>query len=765
MSTATPSTPAHSAVPMPSSLVDRFETLCVSTDPENLQEWAEFEALRSAAFDAILALPEKQKQGPEVDAARRLVEAYAGSDLVTVASGRDLARASACLTCGWNGVLAALLLAPVWQLGEALRLETLPAGLRPTLLFRLPHTLTHSGQADALLAHYTARLRELVRLAEANPGSSSVRAALAAHGLAGDFTLLCNSTRSLKDLLSLHGRLVSAVHGTARRHDVTLIAREGRRLKIGFVLESIENVAHVRAALPWFEHLDPRRFEVTLFTLRPSFTDLATQVSAKVGEPRLIGIGTAPAVQHLRENFLDVAVYFTRVTRNGDPVTKIAAHRTAPLQIAIDETRLTSGLPNADLALLDAGEPAAEAAHFTERVALLPPQGVPFVSSLAKPASTAEWTRAGLELPTDAMIYASVAPFRDLTPEWLAACARILGSVPDSRLLLYSHAPEDQESRAYARFFRQVELVMKTHGIAFDRIIVSNEKFPSVAEVVALLAIADLCLDATPVSQTEGAMLALEAGVPVLCCTPRAGRPGRAAGFMRALELPHCVTPDLDAFVAMAVALGRQPQRRLEVRQILKLGLAQPENVWDPVAFAESFGLLLERAFDEVVLRGKPGFGTRFQPLAPETDDPEPLFAEAASLLDLGLADAAAVPARRALGLHPTHPGARALMHRMLGAQFQHQRLADSLMASVDRQPENAVLWHRLAEALIDAGNRQDGLHALEISLRLDDQNLEGWLRLSAVAIETGNTQLAAEIAEVTRRLAPEDPRVQQLAS
>ncbi len=328
--------------PAPSSLVERFELLCVTTDSANLQEWTEFQALRAAAIDAILALPPQSPSDPEVEAARRIVEAYVGSDLVEVASTRDLAKANACLNSGWTGVLAALLLAPAWQLGHTLRLELLPSGFSPQFFFRQPARLTSPEQGDAGLTHYLERLRDLVRLAETEPGSSEARRALAGRGHLAEATLSCRSPHLLNELLSWYARWVSALLGGHRQLATTSRICSGRRLRLGFVLERVEHVALLRAALPWLGQPDARHFEVSLFTLRPSHSDLASQAAARAGEPHLVGIGPPFAVHHLRESLLDAVVYYTRATHHGDLVTTIAAHRVAPLQIALDGTRLAS---------------------------------------------------------------------------------------------------------------------------------------------------------------------------------------------------------------------------------------------------------------------------------------------------------------------------------------------------------------------------------------------------------------------------------------
>jgi predicted Zn-dependent protease len=173
---------------------------------------------------------------------------------------------------------------------------------------------------------------------------------------------------------------------------------------------------------------------------------------------------------------------------------------------------------------------------------------------------------------------------------------------------------------------------------------------------------------------------------------------------------------------------------------------------------------LLEHAFDEVLARGRPGFAGEKAPLQRSPcDTVAALVAEANGLLDVGLTFEAAAMAQRAIGAQPADPSARELLRRVLSAQARCARLSDSLLAMVERQSTNPALWFSLGQAFIGAGNRQDALKALEISLKLDANNLEGWLCLSELARETGNTSMLAEIADIAQRIAPGDYRVEAL--
>ena len=763
---------AEPSAPVPTSLFVRITGLAeaVRSNPNATAAVDELRSLQTLCVRAIRGLPGHQKTGPEVEAVCGIVEFFVREGFVDSPVGGDLLNdAEKACKAGWTGLLSALLVAPAWQLKSAPRIEDTPMWLWPVYtecLLRLPPLLAETGQADGLAEHYARRLREIARLVDANLGSSAVRGLVDKFLQAGDCTLLCNSTGSLREILALRGRILSLVNGvTKEAADVIVLPREGRRLKVGFVIESLENQSWVRAALPWFEHLDDRRYESILFSVTPSSSALAGYVATRVGEFRVLGDAGREAVDVLRGGLFDVLVFFTRVTRSNDPVTALALHRLAPLQVVIDETRMTSGLPAADLAMVEDGPTVArETVHYTERLAVMPDCGISFVPNSTRTPSTAEWTREGLGIPDTAVVYATIAPFAHLTPEWLDGAAAILASVPESRLLVYSHHPDDASESALGRLFGVVVSIMSARGVDLSRLILSNEALPSESEVLALLKVADLYLDTWPVSQSESSLLALEAGLPVLTSQAALGHPAPAARTMARLGLGRYVSDGPEGLVANASRLGASIEERAKLHDDLKAAIANAETCGDPVAVADAFGALLERAFDEAVSNGRPGFAAGVAPLENRlASSLTEVYENAQRQLEAGRPAEAAIALAEAVAAHPSDPRLRDLHRKTLLAERRYNRAVDSLLSAVERQSSNANLWFNLGLAFRGHGKRDESLKALEVALRLDPRNLEGWLVLGELARESGNVSMFNEIVQVAMELAPDDARVNDL--
>ena len=86
---------------------------------------------------------------------------------------------------------------------------------------------------------------------------------------------------------------------------------------------------------------------------------------------------------------------------------------------------------------------------------------------------------------------------------------------------------------------------------------------------LARLGLGDLFLDTLPYNAHTTASDALWTGLPVLTCLGQTFAGRVAASLLRAVGLPELITPNLDAYEALAVRLAANPQKLLSLRQKL----------------------------------------------------------------------------------------------------------------------------------------------------------------------------------------------------
>lgn len=242
---------------------------------------------------------------------------------------------------------------------------------------------------------------------------------------------------------------------------------------------------------------------------------------------RLDGIDPDTAATIMRGDGIDIAVDLTGFA-NGSALLAFA-FGAAPVRLAwlgggpavipahhahlLAEAGLTQGLP-----------------------ALLPclPDGLP-------PASPSPWAANGH--PTIGI----VAPLASVESRTLALCARIMGAVPATRLLIANTARHDDETVA-----RLYELA--SHAGLRHRTIVAELDDPD-ARAKDFFAHIDLAIDPVGASRHRETCAALAGGVPVLCLSPEVPGLIAAGRILTGLGLDAWVAPSPDELARTAADL------------------------------------------------------------------------------------------------------------------------------------------------------------------------------------------------------------------
>jgi protein O-GlcNAc transferase len=740
-----------------------------ANQPDDADVWQALLCFRRSTAAAIASLLPAQKEGHDWMAALELLRQFNACGAADYpASAEDLALVREYARRGCPGLMAAMLLVPAWQWPEAPRLGDVPTWFWPVYtayIFYTPQVFCMPGQAEAYASHYLRRLTELWRLAEKNRGSAAVRAALALYLQHGSCRALYGSSDSLRRHFELRGRILTLASGSGRLEEPIMLSRAGRRLRIGVVSDGFSPQKEACANLPTHEHLDPKRFEVVLFAFQECGAALENQARGRAAGFHLLPSGLEEQVRVLREAALDVIVFSTDLTTACNAVTRLAVCRSAPLQIASSSSCTTTGLPAIDLyvsgSLTESGEAPED---YTERLALLPGPAHDYDFGGDRPEPSTSWTRGALGLPEDCIVFVTAADYRKITPEMQEAWARLLAAVPGSRLLVHPFHAGGSSDALIKRFSAGFDRVLATHGVEEDRLLVSTLRFPSRADVRGLLGLGDIYLDTHPYAGVKSLLDPLDAGIPVVAWEGRTSRSRRGGGLLRSLGLEELIAGDVEAYHVLAVRLARDGAWRVSLQTRLRDGMSRIPLFLDPLAAGDSFGGLVERAYDELCQCGREAFRRNRTPLVVESvDDPAVVLGSAASLFGCGCHSEAANQARRVLAAHPAHPAARQLLAAALLRQGRGDRALAYLLAAIRHAGKSAALWHDLAVALHHSGRKPESSRALKTCLRLDTSRVESWLMLHEWAVEAGDAETAAEAVQSVRQLAPSDPRITAL--
>jgi predicted O-linked N-acetylglucosamine transferase (SPINDLY family) len=235
----------------------------------------------------------------------------------------------------------------------------------------------------------------------------------------------------------------------------------------------------------------------------------------------------------------------------------MVAGRVAPVQAT---TLLghggTTGVAAVDYILADeVVAPAGSEGEFSEAVVRLPGVFAPFRPDPG-------WPEVAEEGPGPVVFGCFGDPAR-IGSELLAAWGRILEAVPGSRLLLKHRSYEDGEMAVYWR----ERLKGLGERVEFEGIAGGWERHMGVYGRVGVM------LDTYPVTGASTTAIPLWMGIPVV--TRAGGRVAErfGAAILTAAGMPELVAGDRDGYEALAIALGRDRERRRSLRASLRTRL------------------------------------------------------------------------------------------------------------------------------------------------------------------------------------------------
>jgi len=457
--------------------------------------------------------------------------------------------------------------------------------------------LQHLGQFDDAVASYRRALQLKPDFAEAhnNLGSTlkdlgQLDDALASYRRA--IQLKSNFTEALSNLLFIlnytdnlvpsyyleqarqYGQMVTGkvghrfsdwpVEPQTKRLRVGMVSGDFRKHSVGYFLEGL------------LAHIDPARIELIAYPTHHEKDELTARIRPYFSAWKpLLGLNDEVAARLIHADGVHVLIDLSGHTfHNRLPVF---AWKPAPVQVSWLGFPATTGVAEMDYVLGDphALPPELEN-HFSEAVWRLPESYL----CLTAPSSSIDV----VPLPALAAGYVAFGSFNNLskmTDAVVAVWARILRSVPNSRLLLKTKQLRDPVvcENTRQRF--------SACGIAPDRLIL-NGTLASRADHLAAYNKVDIALDTFPYPGVTTSAEALWMGVPVLSLRGDRFMSRTAESIAHNAGLPDWVAADEDDYVAKAVALAGDLTKLAALRAGLRQQvLASP--LFDAPRFARDF--------------------------------------------------------------------------------------------------------------------------------------------------------------------------------
>jgi len=339
----------------------------------------------------------------------------------------------------------------------------------------------------------------------------------------------------------------------------------GRRIRIGFASAFFKIGTVGMYFRRWITGLDRSQFEIFAYHLHPGIDAVGSEIAGSVDQfCHLVGPRwrVANVAEAIRDDMLDVLVYL-ELGMHGVSFA-LAALRLAPVQCAAWGHPTTTGHPTIDYYLSAAAmEPPEAAAHYSERLILLPGIGTQY----APPVIPPDADRARFSLPQDKVLLLCPQSLFKVHPDNDDVLAAAIAATRDSTLVLF----EGRHPALTDRFMRRLERAFTAHGLAIrERAIV----LPSLShpDYLRVNRVCDAMLDTLHWSGGNTSLDGLACGLPIVTLPGALMRGRQTAGMLEVLGATDLIAADRDDYLRIAVRLGTDSEWRTEQRRRIEGG-------------------------------------------------------------------------------------------------------------------------------------------------------------------------------------------------
>ena len=355
----------------------------------------------------------------------------------------------------------------------------------------------------------------------------------------------------------------------------------GDRIRVGFLSHFFFNCTAGRYFMSWITHLDRSRFETFVYYTNEWIGDDTRAIQAAAGTFRhLPGRSPHLVAQHVAADELDILVY-PELGMHADTFA-LAALRLAPVQCCGWGHPNTTGQREIDW-FISCGEmePEGAEAHYTERLARLPGLGTRY----GIPRPDPDGVRSDFGIPDDRTVYLVPQSLFKIHPDNDDLIAQVLERDPDSLAVLFaSHHPA-----VTSAFAVRFGMALRRRGLEIHDRVTFLMPFMPHGTYLRLNTLCDVMLDTVHWSGGNTSLDALATGLPVVTLPGKLMRGRQSQAMLRTLGLDELVAADTEDYVAKAVALGGDRDRRRSISERIAANRGALFERDEPVRALETF--------------------------------------------------------------------------------------------------------------------------------------------------------------------------------
>ncbi|HYE63657.1 MAG TPA: tetratricopeptide repeat protein [Phycisphaerales bacterium] len=361
-----------------------------------------------------------------------------------------------------------------------------------------------------------------------------------------------------------------------------------RRVRVGFLSGDFRTHSVAFFFEPLLEHLKarhPRDLELACYYTTLTVDKVTERLRGKADLWRDIAQLSIPDMAAaIRRDNVDILIEMSGHTDSSR--LAVMQYRPAPVQVTYLGYPATSGLRTIDFRVVDTlTDPPSSESHCVEELVRLDPSFLCYRPPIDAPQPELTPNLRGTGGAEGGVVFGSFNVLQKINDPLLRRWKRVLDAVPGSRLLLKNHGliqaeiRESMGARLVGLGYRpeQFELVSKQ---------------ASMREHLATYGRVDVALDTFPYHGTTTTCDALYMGVPVVTMAGPMHASRVGVSLLTNVGLEELIAADEEEFIATAVPLARDVERRAELRRTLRpCLLASP--ICDEPGYADRFAAML----------------------------------------------------------------------------------------------------------------------------------------------------------------------------
>jgi predicted O-linked N-acetylglucosamine transferase (SPINDLY family) len=501
-------------------------------------------------------------------------------------------------------ILAAMLLLRVHEVPLPADLEAIPEWLMPTyarFLMAAPRLFHEAGDAERYGEQVERALRLLHRHVLRSPPAPLAEEICGAFVEAASFMQLYFNERNLRDVYRMRAELMErwlASRGAPLAHRFPVRAARERKIRVGVLCDHYYSHTETYFTLAHLERFPRKRCELILYALQETGDPLERHARGVADRAVTLPPRDADAIERLRADELDVLVIGSNVTVAATRWAVLACHRLARVQAISGSSPVSTGMTSADWYLGAEENETEEGARtqFTERVFRMPGTLTRYAYYHDKQPATLAPSREEFGIPQGDTVFFSGANFFKLIPDLSARWAGVMAGVPGAWLILMPFNQNWSASYLSDPFCSRILEQVDAAGGDASRVLILDP-VPARADLHRVMSLADVYLDSFPFAGACSLLDPLLVGLPVVAHDGRTFRGKVGAAMLRGLGLGDMALADPEAYVARAIALGKDPKLRAAASGRIRAALTPANPVFDSETASRNF----EAALVEIV--------------------------------------------------------------------------------------------------------------------------------------------------------------------